>query len=392
VSTTPVLEYRGPAEPRDNLADRGNRFVLSRYLALSWTWCIGMFLPVLLIQDYGIWGWVAFAVPNIVGAAAMGWVIRDGGSARRIMASHAIACAAFSMAVTAFNLFFVVWFYHWLTDDPRLRLVICVAAGATYAVILLAFGRHRVLYLAAQWAVSGVAFFACLYMALRGGLIAGASGARPWTDLPFILPAFVLGFGACPYLDLTFHHVIVALDGNHQRRVFGEGFGAAFLAMVLLTMLYVSVRSWPAWAIAIIGARGMCQAMWVARRHMNSVASLVGGWRFAPLLVVPIALLMLAAGHDDFCGISGETIYLSFLSLFSLAFPAYVWIAMLPRRGCSVGPPARQALIAFALAVVAAAPFYWIGFFDRRAVYLVPGVAIIVVGRYLARPPRLAVI
>ena len=47
------------------------------YLACSWTWCIGMFLPVLLVRDYGVWGWIVFAVPNVLGAAAMGWVLRS---------------------------------------------------------------------------------------------------------------------------------------------------------------------------------------------------------------------------------------------------------------------------------------------------------------------------
>ena len=37
------------------------------FLASSWTWCIGMFLPVLMIRDYGGWGWAVFALPNILG-------------------------------------------------------------------------------------------------------------------------------------------------------------------------------------------------------------------------------------------------------------------------------------------------------------------------------------
>src|SRR5690242_7362807 len=48
------------------------------YLACSWTWCISMFLPVLLVRDYGVWGFVVFAVPNVIGAGAMGWVLRNG--------------------------------------------------------------------------------------------------------------------------------------------------------------------------------------------------------------------------------------------------------------------------------------------------------------------------
>ena len=59
------------------------------YLASSWTWCIGMFLPVLLVRDYGIWGWIVFAVPNVLGAAAMGWVLRSRSSSRHILIAHA---------------------------------------------------------------------------------------------------------------------------------------------------------------------------------------------------------------------------------------------------------------------------------------------------------------
>src|SRR4051812_22981962 len=39
------------------------------FLGVSWTWVIGMFLPVLLVRDYGLLGWVVFAIPNVIGAA-----------------------------------------------------------------------------------------------------------------------------------------------------------------------------------------------------------------------------------------------------------------------------------------------------------------------------------
>ncbi len=43
------------------------------YVATSWTWVIGMMLPVLLIRDFGPMGWLVFAVPNVIGAASLGW-------------------------------------------------------------------------------------------------------------------------------------------------------------------------------------------------------------------------------------------------------------------------------------------------------------------------------
>src|SRR6476661_4754696 len=64
------------------------------YLGMSWTWCIGMFLPVLLVRDYGFWGWLVFAVPNVVGAAAMGWVMNSRHRSQRVIDSHRLALVA----------------------------------------------------------------------------------------------------------------------------------------------------------------------------------------------------------------------------------------------------------------------------------------------------------
>src|SRR5215813_659097 len=79
------------------------------YLACSWTWCIGMFLPVLLVRDYGVAGWIAFAVPNVVGAAAMGWTLRDSAASRRVAQEHRTAARWFSLVTIAFQIFFAAW-------------------------------------------------------------------------------------------------------------------------------------------------------------------------------------------------------------------------------------------------------------------------------------------
>src|SRR4051812_37464475 len=79
------------------------------FLACSWTWCIGMYLPVLLVRDYGIWGWVIFAVPNVVGAAAMGWVMNRVRDPLAFERRHSLAMSVFSIVTVAFHLFFVNW-------------------------------------------------------------------------------------------------------------------------------------------------------------------------------------------------------------------------------------------------------------------------------------------
>ena len=45
------------------------------FCAASWTWCIGMFFPLLLLRDFGWPGLVAFLVPNVIGCAGFGYVL-----------------------------------------------------------------------------------------------------------------------------------------------------------------------------------------------------------------------------------------------------------------------------------------------------------------------------
>src|SRR5688572_14414344 len=80
------------------------------FLGMSWTWCIGMFLPVLLVRDYGIWGWVVFAIPNVIGAAAMGWTVRDRDQSVRQTQAHAVAMTMFSIVTIVFQFYFGAWY------------------------------------------------------------------------------------------------------------------------------------------------------------------------------------------------------------------------------------------------------------------------------------------
>src|SRR5687768_1735608 len=101
----PPSSPSSPAQRTSNLND----LLRAVFLAASWTWVIGMFLPVLLVREYGIWAWVIFAVPNCVGAAAMGWTIRTREQSLALVAAHDVACRAFSLVTIAFHVFFVCW-------------------------------------------------------------------------------------------------------------------------------------------------------------------------------------------------------------------------------------------------------------------------------------------
>ncbi len=97
------------------------------FLAASWTWCIGMFLPVLLVRDYGIRGFLIFAIPNMIGAAAMGAVLRDREARRRIVRAHGGACVAFSTVTLLFHAFFVAWVVNGLIGAPGLWITLLLA-------------------------------------------------------------------------------------------------------------------------------------------------------------------------------------------------------------------------------------------------------------------------
>ena len=45
-------------------------------LASSWTWIIGMYLPRIMMERHGWAGFLAFAVPNVIGCTAFGFVLR----------------------------------------------------------------------------------------------------------------------------------------------------------------------------------------------------------------------------------------------------------------------------------------------------------------------------
>jgi hypothetical protein len=87
----------------------GQALLWGALLACSWTWCIGMFLPVLLVRDMGMAGFIIFAVPNVLGAAAMGWVLAQPLASHAFVRRHLPVCRAFSFVTIGFQLSFLVW-------------------------------------------------------------------------------------------------------------------------------------------------------------------------------------------------------------------------------------------------------------------------------------------
>ncbi len=371
------------------------------FLGASWTWCIGMFLPVLLVRDYGLWGWLVFAVPNVVGAAAMGWILRDADASFRALGKHLTAVVAFSLVTIAFHLFFL---FAIVAPLVRSWFVLPIALLATLLFWLLAHHVRGGWLLAAVVAL-GVSIVAFVMLGVRGALaMPGQQGQLPASALLYLLPVTILGFALCPYLDITFHRARQATSPAQGKGAFAIGFGVFFLAMIVLTLLYapllisrgagvVRVRSIPpatlvVWLVAVhmavqAGFTIAAHARYAGRR----IASL-GAERTTVLASVSIALLIaahIAAGRVvDYRGLRGaEIVYRVFLAFYGLVFPAYVWICMVPTRTTELAP--RRAVVTFIIATLLAAPMFWMGFIERRMIWLLPGVAVVLLGQLVVR-------
>ncbi len=374
------------------------------YLAVSWTWCIGMFFPVLLVRDYGIWGFVVFAVPNVVGAAAMGWVLCRDGMSEHLVHRHRHAMVAFSAVTAAFHGFWLLWLAVSVVQVPLLYgfIVLCL-------LMSLIRGSQREQRDSSRWnlfacGVVLVSSVFCIYLVDKE---VGLSGRQQMPSLggglwPLAFPA-ALGFILCPYLDLTFHRARQAMTPVAARASFTLGFGVCFLGMILLTLAYSGLVIDLMAGTAAIGAASLSaivlhvgfQTMWTidfhteeVSRHSSAKHKQLVTWAF--FLGGTLAALPLLVGIEPVhAGMSiGELIYRCFMVFYGLVFPAYVWLAMWPTRdGHSgiKGRDGRRKRLVLAGVVGLALPFYWMGFIERQEPWLVGGVAVVLLGRLFVR-------
>jgi hypothetical protein len=350
------------------------------YLGMSWTWVIGMFLPVLLVRDYGPFAWLIFALPNVIGAAWMGWAIKSSDHAAAMVRVHLPAMRVFTLVTVAFHVFFVLW---WIGEAVGLRI-----ASAILALMLL--GMFAPLP-SRSWAAAGVWLVSMCLLFLLGG--SGVMSMPPTLevnplDLAALAVVCVLGFLACPYLDLTFQRVAEASDA--RRPAFGVGFGVFFLSMIVGTLLY---------APAILERRLDATLTWILVAHLSIQAAFTVSAHARQLerkspagatlaLAVAVAVGVAAALTPRAAGVgvvlsdgmaAGEVVYRLFMAFYGLVAPAYVWICVYPTRGF-VAPDRRQRIVT-AIVIVLASPLFAIAFFDRQMVWGGLGVLIVLAGR-----------
>ncbi len=249
------------------------------YLASSWTWCIGMFLPSLLLRWWGWPGFVAFAVPNIVGCVAFGYVFSPD-SSRVFVARFARPLRWFAWVTIAYQSWFGAW------ADRKLGMQGALGATINWPdlcrllplVFLMAPGGGRF------WTVAGtlctaasVALFACAGPGALSSL--PPAGSMSNASLAWAAPFIAFGFLLCPALDPTFHRALQQSPSRHCFAVFGVAFAAQliFAASTFDPATGLPARTWPVAAQIVLQTTfTMC-----AMVSVTSPAS-IRSWREAP--------------------------------------------------------------------------------------------------------------
>lgn len=386
----------------------------SVYLAVSWTWCIGMFFPVLVMRDFGVPGYLAFALPNVIGAAAMGWILRSPEASRRFVERHRGACAAFSVVTVIFHLAFVL---HVIYPLDALRVGALGVVGVLLgSLVLTAIDRPRsvalVVYLVSVAVIAALATRVGLPLESVDPVATEAAGALRLRahEVVYLLPVCIFGFLLCPYLDLTFHRARQHLSGGSSKLGFGLGFGLFFFAMILFTPLYAGLfvpEYRPAGArpsTFVLNAIVLHLAAQVAATiafHLRGLRDLRSFGPARPLMVglVAIALLTLAfiamprAGAPlppALADAEDKLVwYRVLLSNYGLVFPAYMWLLAIPTADGHAGPgglEGRRKLRVLVIAIALAAPCFWVGFIERETWWLALGMMVLIVARLFVRP------
>lgn len=362
----------------------------SLFLATSWTWCIGMFLPVLLVRDFGLLGWILFATPNVFGAIAFSFFIKSKAHSLAWTATHSLACHAFSLVTICFQAYFIGWLLSRFGSWHFFFFVILLGLLAG----LLRAGLSYLKIAAASWLVSFVCLLLFLFWQPTNGLIEHS--------LPVAAPSFVsllaLGFASflafllCPYLDLTFHRARQALTEKQALPTFALAFGVFFLILILFPLIYgPALRVWfHEGPFAHPDQVFLVKAKWVLSLHLMTQCLvtilfhrreilprfakkdvLLRGSRFLVLLCFFLPYLLT---DDIWRGLSFKEIpYRCFLLFYSLIVPAYVW------KLCRRSTPNAKSWRFLSLICLLSLPFFALaGLFTANAGTLfIPGILIL---------------
>ncbi|MEM1109346.1 MAG: hypothetical protein AAGH99_11740 [Planctomycetota bacterium] len=372
--------------PRSGL---GPALLWACFLGCSWTWVIGMFLPIMLVRDFGVWGWIVFAVPNVIGAGAMGFVLRTPGVSWKLTREHSGALRWFAGVTIAYQVYVVCWLFGgvWLA-------LIWVLPW-----LVMDRGRREAIGRWLPVAAVGVAVLSwgCFSMAgrLDGAWLDVSSDVHPSRlgdlDWWLLAPGLVVGFFLCPYLDPTFHRARYSTGPGTGKAAFGLGFGVVFFSMIVFTLMYAGLLrplvdgeegfSIPSPWVALLAIHIAVQVVFTLMVHGRERFADADGGRRSPILGFGLLLLgslvwavvSRESGWTlptaDGGGMTlGEVGYRLFLLIYGVYFPGYVLICMIPTFRPGIAARARKKVfwvagtVAYPMAVMGliVGPSWWL--------------------------------
>jgi hypothetical protein len=349
-----------------------------------------MYLPRIMLERHGWAGFLVFMIPNVLGCAALGYVLRTPERAEAIITRHRRWAMAFSAVTIAYHAFFAVFLAVRLLpeDAASTSTGAGLAAGLVLGLGAVGWGLSRLgdrgwLVLSAiTWSLS---LLVLGVLATRESRLPEVPGVLNGVELASIAPVTILGFLLCPYLDLTFLRAHRGSAGTHAFGVFGLTFA---LMLVLTCVLWFTDRPvLGPWALLHLGIQGAFTVGAHLRElatHARGPAVVRAGWMAGPFLVGLAFALAAAAGAGP--AVIGEDTYMRFLAFYGLLFPAVV--LMLVAVPIAL-PNAPRHTLSVLVACGLLAPFMEAGFIGRVPGATLPvaaAAAVFAIVRWRRRP------
>ncbi len=337
------------------------------FCACSWTWCIGMYLPIIMLRQFGWWGFLVFAIPNVLGCAAFGYVLQRATS-QQLVLKHGSAMRWFSFIVVVYHMFFIpfVAATFVLRVPDFLPQQMGEYFGLLLAVIVMAGAVALSRLPTRVWPILAMLTFAlslAAFMQWGTGSLDEISwvGQTSLLDLAWLTPVFAVGFVLCPYLDLTFHRARSESPSRHAFAIFA----LSFTIMIVFTCAY----AFGSLLTPLVIGHILTQSMFTVAAHLREISKTAPKRpRTDITIVVLVALLIAGLSYsirffDDAPGI-GRDMYLRLLVFFGLVFPAYVLLFIGPGKTLAI---AKANVTTFAIVIIAALPLYEFAFLHDRA-------------------------
>ena len=343
------------------------------YGASAWTWCIGMYLPVLMLQWYGWPGFFLIAIPNVIGCTVMVLLVGRASASRNFCKRHGTLMRWFAVATIGFQLLFLSIMGQVLLADANPL----ITNGLTIPLLCFAGAWLLAMLPTRFWPWLGVVVWLIsaqmLWHRLPSGFASlGWTGERPAIDVLWFAPIFIFGFLLCPWLDAPFHRAVQQTTSRWTAIVLGGGFAV----MLVATASYWELRGND--LLPIVLTHLLVQLIFTMAANLRELSpDGVVGSKAGTMLVLPLVAIAFPWLSEQFAVTIWEGAqhsYLRYLALYGLIFPGIVLFQ------CTRGSPVMHiaGMAALVLLLVVGAVLADIGFIGGPSWLTAVAVAIVV--------------